>query len=154
MPDNHILIFDLDGTLIDTMTQLADLFCDILRREHGIPDEVSRPIYVELAGKGPRPQFEAVLSTLGRLEPELVDGITERYWQVAETYEPIAFPETLDVLQQLRHDGHTLAVSSGGTTASVAAQDAPHRDRLPCSGWPSAPTKAPRTWRRGPDTSS
>jgi 2-hydroxycyclohexanecarboxyl-CoA dehydrogenase len=77
MPDKRILIFDLDGTLIDTMTQLTDLFCEMLQREHGVADAVSRPIYVELAGKGPRPQFEAVLATIGHQDQELLDDITD-----------------------------------------------------------------------------
>ena len=119
MPDKRILIFDLDGTLIDTMSQLADLFCDMLLEEHGVPHEVSRPIYVDLAGKGPRPQFEAVLEQVGRRDQALVDAITEHYWKVAETYEPVAFPETLEVLSRLHQEGHSLVVSSGGTSASV-----------------------------------
>jgi phosphoglycolate phosphatase-like HAD superfamily hydrolase len=119
MSDKRILIFDLDGTLLDTMGPLADLFCDMLRSECGVPDDASRPIYHELAGKGPRPQFEAVLSPLGLADAVFLDDITERYWQVAESYEAVPFPETLEALGQLRRDGHTLIVSSGGTTASV-----------------------------------
>jgi phosphoglycolate phosphatase-like HAD superfamily hydrolase len=119
MPGRHVLIFDLDGTLIDTMGPLADLFCDMLREEHGVAEEVSRPIYVELAGKGPRPQFKAVLSTIGRLDEAVLDDITARYWVAAERFEPAPFPETASALAVLRAGGHAMAVSSGGTTPSV-----------------------------------
>jgi beta-phosphoglucomutase-like phosphatase (HAD superfamily) len=61
MTTKRLLIFDLDGTLLDTMgTQsepwlsLTDLFCEMWSRR-GVPEEISRPIYVREMGKGPRP---------------------------------------------------------------------------------------------------
>jgi phosphoglycolate phosphatase-like HAD superfamily hydrolase len=101
------------------MGESADLFCQILLEECDVAGEVSRPIFIELAGKGPRPQFEAVLARIGRSDVEFLDALIEHYWKVAETYEPVAFPEAGEVLQQLRRDGHTLIVSSGGTTGAV-----------------------------------
>ncbi len=123
MAAKRILIFDLDDTLIDTMTELANLFCDMLQSAQGVADEISRRFMSSwpARGRGPLP---AVLEAIGRPDPALVDDITERYWQLAETFEPVALPETLEVLEQLRHSGHTLIVSSGGTTASRRTQDA------------------------------
>jgi phosphoglycolate phosphatase-like HAD superfamily hydrolase len=115
----RILIFDLDGTLVDSMGPLTDQFCALLRERCGVPEELSRPIYVALAGKGPRPQFEAVLRQVEALDDALLDQLTDEYWRVIETFEPALFPETLDVLSELRGAGHTLIVSSGARTESV-----------------------------------
>jgi phosphoglycolate phosphatase len=119
MPQMRILIFDLDGTLIDTMDDLANLFCDMLLTECNVPDAVSRRIYIELAGKGPRPQFEAVLSQIGRHDTAFLDDITARYWETAESFQPRIFPEALAVLTTFHDAGHTMVVSSGGHTPSV-----------------------------------
>jgi beta-phosphoglucomutase-like phosphatase (HAD superfamily) len=93
----RILIFDLDGTLLDTMGPLADLFCEMWARR-GVPDSISRPIYIREMGKGPRPQFVEVLKATESLDEALADRLTAEYWAACEAHEPAAFPETVGVL--------------------------------------------------------
>jgi len=117
-PRRDILIFDLDGTLLDTMGPLADLFCDMLR-ERCVPATLTRPVYFELAGQGPGPQFTEVLRRIESPDEGLVEDLTAEYWRIAETQAVAPFPETLSVLTSLRTDAYTLVVSSGSTTESV-----------------------------------
>ncbi|HEX5368066.1 MAG TPA: HAD family hydrolase [Dehalococcoidia bacterium] len=114
-----IVIFDLDGTLIDSMGPLEALFCDMLAERCAIDPSASAAVYAEFLGAGPRVQFEAALRRHGRLDTISLDEITSAYWEDAESYEPEAFPETREVLKALQAAHHTLLVSSGGTTASV-----------------------------------
>jgi phosphoglycolate phosphatase len=114
-----IVIFDLDGTLIDSMGPLEALFCDMLAERCAVDPSASAEVYAEFLGAGPRVQFEAALRRHGLLDAISLDEITADYWEVAETYEPEPFPETIEVLEALRNTGHTLLVSSGSTTASV-----------------------------------
>jgi phosphoglycolate phosphatase-like HAD superfamily hydrolase len=116
----RILVFDLDGTLLDTMGPLADLFCELMLQRRGVPDSISRPIYVREMGKGPRPQFVEVLKATESLDEALVDELTADYWRACEAHQPELFPETIDVLESLRGQGHTLVVSSGGKPDFVA----------------------------------
>jgi phosphoglycolate phosphatase-like HAD superfamily hydrolase len=119
VPRRDILIFDLDGTLLDTMAPLADLFCDMLRVRCGVPPALSRPVYFELAGQGPGPQFTEVLGRIDLPDEALIQDLTAEYWRIAETQTVAPFPETLPVLTSLRTEAHTLVVSSGSTTESV-----------------------------------
>lgn len=117
--EGRLVIFDLDGTLIDSMTPYTELFCEMLDLECGIPEAVSLPVYTRLLGKGPKAQFAAVLRQLETWDEALVEDLTQRYWLRAEVNEPALFPETLDVLEALHHDGYTLIVSSGSIPSSV-----------------------------------
>ncbi|HSL68751.1 MAG TPA: HAD family hydrolase [Longimicrobiales bacterium] len=119
MTTNRLLIFDLDGTLLDTMGPLADLFCEMWSRR-GVPESVSRPIYVREMGKGPRPQFVEVLKATESMDEALADRLTAQYWAASEAFVPSLFPETTEVLESLRVQGHTLVVSSGGRPEFVA----------------------------------
>jgi phosphoglycolate phosphatase len=120
MKNPRLLIFDLDGTLLDTMGRLADLFCEMLLERRGIAESLSRPIYVREMGKGPRPQFVEVLRATESLDEALVDQLTADYWTVCEALEPASFPEVPEVLESLRRRGHALVVSSGGKPDFVA----------------------------------
>jgi len=110
----RVLIFDLDGTLLDSMGPHSDVFCRMLWERHGVPESISRPIYVREMGKGPRPQFVAVLKARELMDDALADQLTADYWEVAEAFRPSLFPETIWTLESLRRQGHTLIISSGG----------------------------------------
>jgi phosphoglycolate phosphatase-like HAD superfamily hydrolase len=101
------------------MGPLADLFCEMWLRR-GVPESLSRPIYVREMGKGPRPQFVEVLKATEAMDEALADRLTAEYWEASEAFEPSLFPETAEVLESLRVQGHTLAVSSGGKSTFVA----------------------------------
>jgi phosphoglycolate phosphatase-like HAD superfamily hydrolase len=118
-PERTTLIFDLDGTLIDSMTPYTDLFCEMLHTECNVSRSISLPIYENLLGKGPKAQFAAVLRHVEAADDDRVEDLTRRYWQRAEVHEPLPFPEVLEALHALRDQGYTLIVSSGSIPSSV-----------------------------------
>jgi len=53
-------MFDLDGTLIDTMGGFADLAAEIMAARHGLPAEQGRRRYMETSGIPFRHQLEVI----------------------------------------------------------------------------------------------
>lgn len=107
------LIFDLDGTLIDSMPVLADIFTDVLAGHRGVPREFSRGVYFAMAGIGPERQFREVLRRAHLYEAGAKD-LTEEFWRLAEAVASPPFPEVPAALEKLQVAGYALAVSSGG----------------------------------------
>jgi phosphoglycolate phosphatase-like HAD superfamily hydrolase len=91
----------------------------MMQVECGVPEAVSLPVYTQLQGKGPKAQFAAVLRQVEAWDPALVEDMTRRYWLRAEVFVPPLFPEALQVLEELRREGHRLAVSSGSIQSAV-----------------------------------
>jgi phosphoglycolate phosphatase-like HAD superfamily hydrolase len=50
LPQPKVLLCDLDGTLIDSMTTLADLATDVLGELYGTPRPLARELYVATCG--------------------------------------------------------------------------------------------------------
>jgi phosphoglycolate phosphatase-like HAD superfamily hydrolase len=123
MPDQRILVFDLDGTLIDTMGPLLQIACDVLAEQRGINPDLTREVCLSFMGVSIGRQFREVLSQAGRLD-DGVEDLTDIYYQRSEAVVPKAFPEVAEVLTELQSAGHLMAVSSGGKPALVSRRTA------------------------------
>lgn len=113
MPGTRLIIFDLDGTLVDSMEHYTRLFCRLLAERHGLNEAFSRQVYESLLGLPPGRQFADALSLAGR-DVRDVEELTAQFWVAAENHAPPAFPEVISVLQELTGAGYALVISSGG----------------------------------------
>jgi phosphoglycolate phosphatase len=125
--DGAVIVFDLDGTLVDTAPDLMSTL-NVVLSEQGLP-----PLAYELApslvGRGARAMLERGFATDGRPleEPEasrLFDRFIAHYLaHCADQSRP--FPEVLEALDRLAGAGATLAVCTNKRTdLSLAVMDA------------------------------
>jgi phosphoglycolate phosphatase-like HAD superfamily hydrolase len=108
-----LLIFDMDGTLIDAMELHAQVFSQLLYEKFGIPIETSKMEYLKTAGKPLDEQFKhAIISIKGSI-PFDVDELLESFWTSLENTKPLLFPDVFSALTTLWEAGYQLAVTSG-----------------------------------------
>lgn len=122
-----IVVFDLDGTLIDTAPDLIGTL-NLIFRQESLP-EISMDQARSLVGAGIRPLIERALTAQGRNLPvEEVDDIFERYIRhyqehIADASRP--FPGLESALDALDREGFRLAVCTNKyETLSVRLLDA------------------------------
>jgi beta-phosphoglucomutase-like phosphatase (HAD superfamily) len=82
-----VLIFDLDGALLDSMTCLLDIFCHLVYEQRNIEPDLSRAVAVALMGMNTRFQIAEVLSRAGLPQTGL-DTLYELCGQRAALLEP------------------------------------------------------------------
>jgi len=105
------ILFDLDGTLIDTMGGFADVAADVMVNRHGLERTHARRRYMETSGIPFRQQLE-VIAPKHADNDAASDEFETRKRTVAETTRMTA--ETIAGLEQLRRAGIKLVVSSNG----------------------------------------
>jgi len=143
------IVFDLDGTLVDTAPDLIDTLNYTLK-QHGlsvVPFETARPSI----GGGARAMIENALASKGREStPADVDRLYAAF--VAHYAEQIAdrsrpFPHVEEALDQLGADGYRLAVCTNklgcrnaSWTRCVSANTSPRSAVRTLSG-SSSPTR-------------
>jgi len=107
-----IVVFDLDGTLVDTAPDLIETLNTILTSERlpAIAFEIARP----MIGGGVRPLLERAMAESGKHPGEAaMDGLFARFIEHYQTHIAVRsrpYPGVVEALDQLGAQGFTLAV--------------------------------------------
>ena len=103
------VLFDLDGTLIDTMGGFADLAAEIMAARHGLPLAHARARYMETSGIPFRQQLEVIVPAHAENDAAS-DEFEQRKRAVCDAATMTA--ETVAALEAMRRLGIKLVVSS------------------------------------------
>lgn len=117
-PTPSVLLFDLDGTLVDTMQAFADLAAGVMARRFGVPERTARKLYLETSGIPFQQQLEGIFGDQP-VVPEAALEYETRKHAIAAAAEMDA--DTRGALDELRGRGLRLVVSSNGMQTHVDA---------------------------------
>ena len=114
--ERGVVVFDLDGTILDDLGRISDVAADVLQKAFGTPLDEGRIHYLATTGM----PFEAQLHQLYPEAPGALRAATARTFhqrKVAEAYAKAKpFPEVPKLLKRLGSERWTLAVSTGAET--------------------------------------
>ncbi|MCC6747498.1 MAG: HAD family hydrolase [Deltaproteobacteria bacterium] len=109
-------MFDLDGTLIDTMQGFGELASELIARDYGLPRDEGRARYRETSGLPFREQLEAIFP----LDPRNDATATEYERRKRVHCDGVGMDDqTVRALEALRRAGCRLVVSSNAAQRFV-----------------------------------
>lgn len=123
-PGLGTIIFDLDGTLLDTMGSHAQAFATVLKKQHQIPVSKSKAEYSKTAGEPLKNQFRHVLTAAGRLSDDMTStaNLENAFWEIAGSMKVEPFQDTEATLKILVRAPYRLVVISGSLHAVVESR--------------------------------
>jgi phosphoglycolate phosphatase-like HAD superfamily hydrolase len=111
-----VVVFDLDGTILDDLGRICDVAAEVMDKAFGTPTEEGRIHYLATTGM----PFEAQLAQLYPSAPPALRAATARTFHQRKVTEAYAkakpFPEVPKLLKRLGSERWTLAVSTGAET--------------------------------------
>ncbi|HXW67658.1 MAG TPA: HAD hydrolase-like protein [Thermoplasmata archaeon] len=111
-----VVVFDLDGTILDDLHRISEVAADVMRTAFGTPRDEARVHYLATTGM----PFEAQLAQLYPSAPAALRAATARTFhqrKVAEAYAKAKpFGEVSKLLKRLDAESWTLAISTGAET--------------------------------------
>ncbi len=104
-----LVMFDLDGTLINTMQGFADVAAEVINQNYGIDKETARKDYLRTSGIPFFQQLEELFPN-NKINPKASDEFEEKK---LETFYSEQFPrDTINCVNKLREKNILVAVSS------------------------------------------
>jgi phosphoglycolate phosphatase-like HAD superfamily hydrolase len=114
--ERGLVVFDLDGTLLDDLGGISEVAADVMAQAFGTPADEARIHYLATTGM----PFEAQLAQLYPGAPPALRSSTARTFHQRKVTEAYArahpFPEVPKLLRRLAQARWTLAVSTGAET--------------------------------------
>ncbi|MGA8541932.1 MAG: HAD hydrolase-like protein [Thermoplasmata archaeon] len=114
--ERGVVVFDLDGTILDDLGRISTVAADVMLKAFGTPPEEGRIHYLATTGM----PFEAQLAQLYPEAPAVLrasTAVTFHQRKVTEAYSKAKpFPEIPKLLKRLGTERWTLAVSTGAET--------------------------------------
>jgi phosphoglycolate phosphatase-like HAD superfamily hydrolase len=114
--ERGVVVFDLDGTLLDDLGLISDVAADVLHQAFGTPPDEGRVHYLATTGM----PFEAQLAQLYPEAPAPIRASAARTFHQRKVTEAYArakpFPEVPKLLKTLANGRWNLAVSTGSET--------------------------------------
>jgi len=105
-----VLIFDLDGTLVDSMAAHARAFSHLINDKFSLDPEKAEKHYLETSGK---PLSKQLLSFLEeKLDEEEIATFENEFWDSVLEIPVTLFPDVVPALTFLKEMGGLLCVSS------------------------------------------
>lgn len=119
----RVWIFDMDGTLVDSMGHFADLAGEVIHRHYGAPQATAREQYRQTSGLPFAEQLESLYPGNGT-NPTAVTAFETA--KAARYLTMTPFPEVPQVLGRLRERGCVVAVSSNNFQSLVETYATTH----------------------------
>ena len=110
------VLFDFDGTLVDTMGGFTEIAADVLNEYCGLPPHVGRARYLETSGLPFCQQIEMIVPG-GKKNEEAAEAFERR--KLTGFFSESFHPDTRDALCRLRGLGYKVAVSSNNGQALI-----------------------------------
>jgi phosphoglycolate phosphatase-like HAD superfamily hydrolase len=114
--ERGVLVFDLDGTILDDLGAISTVAADVMAKAFGTPPEEARIHYLATTGM----PFEAQLAQLYAEAPAVLRAGTARTFHQRKVTEAYAtakpFPEVPKLLKRLAQEKWTLVISTGSET--------------------------------------
>lgn len=107
------VIFDLDGTLADSLTSIW--FCTNKALENKGYPVIEKEAYKYLVGDGAKTLIKRALETVGEQDPEAIQPLLEEYLSIFQEhcmYEVKPYPQIEQLILQLKSQGVRIAVLS------------------------------------------
>lgn len=114
--DKKIIIFDLDGTLLDNMSIFADIASYLIAWRYEIPRAQAKEMYIKTSGLPFFKQLEIIFT--GHQFNKEVSGLYEKRKIHATDHLEIA-PEDKEVLRKLTANGYKIAISSNNFQENI-----------------------------------